>query len=340
MRAALVIAALALAGPAVAQEAARDQDLIVITDTWAGDTCTSEIARPSSFADSQSLPLGEMEPCVMVDGLWDRYFFEGVESYYRLRRARGPAASERLGVYGVRDSIELPDRPVPARLTGRIDDCDRLNGPGVIMVMGYCHYFPGRYIALGHAEITGPPPERWLGAEARTSLGQLLEPPANWPQQLYVEGRARDWLEHVRRDDAAAYADAMGRDPEMSDPSDPDSETHAVFRVPGSVFDRLRQEVAPELRLWRFAPPQLDPDEPPADRADIDVLACFGLGIWTDDRWPVSGVDADNAPQRPYVCIAISRETWNGRTKERIEVPFGGYGLAEPAENPPAGAPS
>ncbi len=340
MRAVLILAAaFALAGPAaIAQVAAQEDDWVVITDTWARNDCTPEAARRSSFADAQGISEPDRQ-CLTVEGLWvGNRLYDGVDGYYRAIQAgmsgTEPAPS-RLGVYGWRDRIEPPELPLPARLTGRVGDCEDLGGSNVMMVFGYCHYVPGGYVALGSAEITGPSPDRLLGAETRAAMGQLMEPSGDWPHRAYVEGRAWSWLASLRSADIAVYAAAMGLEGYHADPDEPFSEVHALFREPGSVFDRLRNEPVADLRIWLFAPRMRDADEPPVNPTDVDALACFRLGHWAEDRWPVAFVDADNAPERPYACVAMSRETFGGQTDERLDVPHSNRSLSEPAQFPP-----
>lgn len=343
MRAALLMAvALTLPGPAaMAQEPAREEEFVVINDTRASQDCTPDTARRSSFEDALASPEPDRR-CMTVEGLWvGNQLYDGVDGYYRTARAgmsgSAPVPS-RLGVYGWRGRIEPPDIPTPARLTGRVGDCEDLGrAANVIMVFGYCHYVPGGYIALGGAEITGPTPERLLGAETRAGIGQLLEPPPDWAHRIYVEGQVRAWLASLRRGDITAYANAMGLSSYAADPDEPHSETHALFRQPRSVFDRLRNDPVGPPRIWLFAPRERDPDDPPVDSTDVDALACFRLGDWTDDRWPVAGVDADNAPERPYACVAVGRETYDGETEEHIDVPHSTSSLAEPASLTPKG---
>lgn len=334
MRATLVMAmALALSGhAAMAQERAEEDDFIVINDTRATEDCTPDTAHRMSFAAAPGAPESERH-CLTVDGLWvGNRFYDGIDGYYRAEAAGSEPVTSRLGVYGWWARVEPPDTPAPARLTGRVGDCRDLgSAPNVIMVSGYCHYVSGGYIALGSAEITGPTPYRLLGAQARAGIGQLLEPPLDWAHRTYVEGRVWTWLERLRSNDITAYAEAMGLGSYAADPDEPGSDIQALFREPGSVFDRLRNERVDTLRIWLFAPRERDVDEPPVDPTDLDAVACFRLGEWTDDRWPVAGVDADNAPERPYACVAVGRETYDGEIEEYLDVPHSRRSLAEPA---------
>jgi hypothetical protein len=330
---AALLASLAVtqAAPAPAQGASPDRDLLVVTDAWAPETCRPDTAATVTFAD-WSATTGA---CVTVEGLWVRNaLYSGVEGYYRVHRSDGDILRDRIGVYGWLDRIEPPVRPTPARLTGRPGVCEDLYGADVVMVMGYCHYTGGPYVALGEATILGDPPERLVGEATRRRLGLLVEPAPDWPHRSYVEARARRWLTLVQAGDPAAYAAALDLERGDVDPEDPDSETHAVFRTNGSVFERLRAEQTPAMRVWTLAPPTREPDEPEPDPADVDALVCFKLGDWRDDRWPVASIDGDNSAIRPYACLFVVRWTSGGETTEFNSFRFGAEGLAEPTAFP------
>lgn len=320
---------LAQAMPPAAQAPAPRGDLHVVTDTWAPETCRPATAATITFAAAMT------HACVNVEGLWmHNVLYSGVEGYYRVHRADGDVFHDRIGVYGWLDRIEPPDRPTPARLTGRPGACEDFSGPDVVMVMGYCHYTGGPYVALGEATILGEPPVRLVGETTRRRLGLLGEPAPDWPHRSYVEARARRWLALVQAGDPATYAAALELEGRDADPEDPESVTHAVFRTSGSVFERLRAERAPVMRVWTLAPPTPEPDEPPPDPADVDALVCFRLGEWRDDRWPVASIDGDNSAIRPYACLFVVRWISGGEVTEFYGLRFGAEGLAEPTAFP------
>lgn len=317
---------LAQAAPAPPQDAPVEE--YVVTDTWSDESCTPETAVSWRFEAP-----GRATNCVTIEGLWvDNRLFVGLDAYYRSSSLYAGPRTDRLGVYGWRDRLEPPTGPTPARLTGRLGDCEDLTSrPGVVMVFGYCHYTTGPYVALGQAETTGPVPERLTGEMDRTRLGHLTDLPLDSTQGAYAEAQARRWLELVKSGDPAAYATALELTQPDRDLEYPESEVHAVFRETGSVFERLRAERDPALKIWTIPPPPPEPDEPAADPSDIAALACFRLGAWTEDRWPVSSIDADNHPSRPYACVEIDRWTQDGRSITYHHVAVREEGLTEPS---------
>jgi hypothetical protein len=342
MRPALIsLALMCAAAPAAAQEpapaAAVEEEWYVVSDVIAPADCSPETARPVSFTEAISAPLEEGTlGCVTVEGVWDgRNFYAGLDGYYTADRGDvWTPSSVRLGVYGWRDRVGSPERPTPARLTGRIGDCEALSGPNVMMVMGYCHYVYGRYIALGHADPDGRAAERLTGPDERARLGGLMEIDPASPLHAAAEARARDWLALLRTGDAEAYARAYGMQHELDVIDEPESEFHALFRDDHSVFGRLKDQEQTELRVWRRPDPPADLDDPPRDPSDYNVLACFRIGAWTEDRWPVSGADADNNRNRPYACVGLWRDTYRDEVSEGVDAKVNVRGLIEPAEWP------
>lgn len=340
MRPFLITLALTLAaGPATGQEPTPSTDEVeeewyVVSDVFAPVDCTAESARAVSFTNAMSAPLaaGDLD-CVSVEGLWEsNNFYAGIEGYYAQGQERRAEPSKvRLGVYGWRERTELPQRPTPYRLTGRIGECDLLGGPDVMMVMGYCHYVRGRYLALGQVNSTSGPAERLTGAAQRDRLGSLLELDVASPLHEAAERRAREWLSLLRAGDAEAYARAYRMEYQFALIDDPESEFHSLFRDEGSIFRRLAGEDDPELRIWRIVEAPSHPDDPPADPSDYNVLACFKIGDWTGDRWPVAGIDADNNADRPYACVGLWRYVDQGEIAEGVHADTGGPGLLEPA---------
>ena len=318
-----------VASAACAQEA--EDDWYFLTDVFAPEDCSPRTARLIPFAEAISAPLeaGTFD-CVTVEGLWvGNTLYEGVEGFYAdIPRAR---SSVRLGVYGWLERIESPRRPTPARLTGRIGECAGLGGPGVLMVMGYCHYVSGRFIALGEGAIEAAVPERLTGAASRGRLGRLLEIDPASALHATAAARAREWLSLLRAGDAEAYARTYGREYQLAAIDDPGSDFHALFRDERSLFHRLKNNPdQPQLRLWRRIDEPLDPDDERRDPSDYSVLACFKVGVWNGDRWPVAGIDADNDNDRPYACIDVWRYSFDGQAEDGLDAEVGFPGLAEP----------
>lgn len=307
----------------------------LITYGLPAGACAEAISTPVSFEAAATTPL----ECASVEGLivWAD-LFEGIEGYYRVNRGgRYVLRSSLIPIYGL-SRFEPPERPRPARLTGRTGECQDIYGPDAVMVSPDCRLGEGGpYIALGEMTLLGETPERLTGEAVRTRLGLLVEPSSDWTHRAYVEARARHWLSLVRDNDPAAYsaaAELYGKDADLDDP---DGDLHAVFRASGTVFERLRAEPSPSLKIWTITRPEPDTVRGPPLPGDVTALVCFKLGTWQDDRWPVAPADADNNDARPFACVMILRWTTQeedlrpGEVIEAYSITSHGPGLGEPA---------
>lgn len=318
----------ALGAPATAQEGPQAEAPAAVDDRPV-EACQIAGSTPVSFSQAAN-----RSDCVSVEGLWQReMLFDGIEGYYRARAHPYYASAkgeDQIGIYGWREA-GAPEAPRPARLTGRTGQCEELYGPDVFFVSGYCHYFGGPYIDLSDAVLLSDTPERLTGEATRNRLGLLIEPPADWPQRTYVEAEARRWLSLVTGDDPSAYAQALELSDRDADLANLEGELHAIFREPDTVFGRLRAQRNPVMSVWVIATSPPEPDVPPPPPEDFFALACFRLGNWRGDRWPVALSDADNDPSRPFACVQISRWTSWDRVYEDYDVPRDAHGLREPA---------
>lgn len=316
---------------------AQEVEFPTITTDVHTDACPLNLAVTRSFDELRALDASE-EGCVALNGLWAlSTFYEDVDSYY-LANA-GPSSWEpfagQIGVYGWRDRAPDPTQIGRVRVSGSLGHCaDHLWD-----YRGYCGTrYEGMFLALGEVEITGPAPSRLIGSEHRARLGQLTGIDPVSPLGSTLEAKALAWLAALKAGNPVIYAQTyVDVDNEWSGAlaaemvADPETALHDVLVRDGTVFRRLAGQNNSELRLWRVSAPPPAPDEPPADAGDYEVVACFKLGTWSDDRWPSAFVDANNADSRPYACIDIWRRTTDGRIDEQVEVRGGGnYGLAEP----------
>jgi hypothetical protein len=144
----VLVAAEALAQPV---DRAAEELEIVLNVTANTSNCNLQSA---SRVKLESLTRGGEKwigRCVKVDGVWaGRALFLNAGD---LSRARYPQSDEKLGPRRV--GLYLPDElreraPVHGRsatAVGVVGDCETLSR-GALMVMGYCHYTDGPYIAV------------------------------------------------------------------------------------------------------------------------------------------------------------------------------------------------
>ncbi|MET3528047.1 hypothetical protein [Phenylobacterium koreense] len=142
------VAAEALAQPA---DRAMEEPKIVLNVTANPSDCNLQSA---SRVKLESLTRGGEKwigRCVKVDGVWSgRALFLNAGD---LNRARYPQSDDKLGPRRV--GLYLPDELLEsapahgrsATAVGVVGDCETLSR-GALMVMGYCHYTDGPYIAV------------------------------------------------------------------------------------------------------------------------------------------------------------------------------------------------
>lgn len=304
-----------------AQEPAGEPSFVF--DIWS-ETCTVDSATSVTFRGVSS-PVTQEKDCVRIDGLWDGLrVYENLDAWYALSGVPGMPEDEpppgRLGVYGVRDRIPMPARPTFATLAGKAGRCSR-----EVWMGGYCHHFGGAYIALGQARLHEPSPERLTGAAQRARVGHLKDLPQDSPVHAAGMNDAQAWLLMLQNGDEAAYAAAWGLEEDLTFPDQEDTDLYKLFRRPESPFRILATQNDTEIRLFGYAK---DADAGSAD--DFGVFACFMIGRWTEDRWPVSELDAAPSLERPYVCVSLSHEIVDGEIVKRAEMWANTSSLAEP----------
>lgn len=88
--------------------------------------------------------------CIAIDGYWHgRALFASRKDALRPYAQSNDALNKRrVGLYGTKELLSsAPRAPLAYTAVGIAGECEAL-GEGAIMVMGYCHYTGGPYIAL------------------------------------------------------------------------------------------------------------------------------------------------------------------------------------------------
>jgi hypothetical protein len=123
----------------------------VINDVWADKAkCNSDTAKRVQL---KMLVLGFAEllgQCVSVSGYLSgrALFLSKPDSKLRYSNSTGALKMRRLGLYGLNKvSPGNPPKAGSYEIVGTVGDCERL-GSDAMMVMGYCHYTNGPYIAV------------------------------------------------------------------------------------------------------------------------------------------------------------------------------------------------
>ncbi|HEY0011654.1 MAG TPA: hypothetical protein VGB79_02235 [Allosphingosinicella sp.] len=282
--------------------------------------------------------------CVSVTAMADGYrLYSGVEGFYRSARADGadpaqdPDARGRLGLDNGDLMRRIPrGRFSEATVVGRVQDCEEMRatvnaslGPDEIgWVSGYCHTETGPVLRLAEVGRVSPmAPLRRMGEAARSDYGNLVFAPGSWTQRAEAAAQADAYLAALRRGDRAAFV-ALHDDEGGSASS---SAAAALAFAPDSPFAEIRRSArVPQIAIFLH-------------RHDIEALGeagasapsatvCFCRSADCTGKWPISEHDADNAPERPYVCTGVqplqSADGMRWIFRTHAEPP----GLTEPAE--------
>lgn len=323
---------------------------IALAATASGAQCTPDNSiRTTVTAIGEDLDryLGR---CVTVSGpASSNAIFSGVEGLYRSQRLRADGTADprelrrhRLGLYSENDAIRSRRSSLPwLTVTGMVDSCERRKAralaravaeggkDSVVIMSGDC---------IGEAVIDAAAfsvdrsrkPRRLTGERARLAVGDLVLAPNDWPHLAALRAVGEEFRAALRSGDRPALArlNDIGVKPGGHDQSLLDSLTQSSR----SAFAEPRRD--PSLPMAVFirrhklegASAGMPPGEPSG-------TICFGRRGGRPVAWPISALDADNDPSRPYACTDI---VWRDWAKRKIgldtRLSRGGW-LAEPARS-------
>ncbi|HEX8223251.1 MAG TPA: hypothetical protein VF605_05495 [Allosphingosinicella sp.] len=146
----LALAWLGAAGNPPPEEPSSEEASIIMDVSADKKTCNARTARRVKFSDLASGSGDLSGRCVRVSGYLYRRALFAANADTQLRYAESTAKLEgrRVGLYGL-SRASPSGQPVPGfyRVVGRVGNCENL-AAGSLMVMGYCHYTSGPYLAL------------------------------------------------------------------------------------------------------------------------------------------------------------------------------------------------
>ena len=274
--------------------------------------------RPSQFADR----------CVAVAGYYYQgQLFEDVPGYYRFWQSRFSSRINDgwLGIYaGAHVKRSWKDSPRQALIIGTLRSCDRAlrevlaaekehrkkrrkagDDDAIVIVMmgGYCHSIPGFAIFNARFEFgEGVEWKRSVGNVARKTYGDLqrafglFQPPKRELRLIARFERAvreGDWVwiektnlankfSHLRKSDDPSKRELLER----------------FFR--GKLIDFSNEEFIKNDRQFFKSRHGEYPDDPGS------WFSCYCTNDDCEGVWPISSLDADAKPERPYLCIELA----------------------------------
>lgn|GEM_PF-2459855 len=303
-------------------------------------SCTARTAEPAAIAQIRGEAPAWKGRCVSVTGLSDGFhLYADVESYYRAARAgidpADPNARGQVGLNNRRLIRRLRrDRFSEITAIGRVQDCDEmraianasLGADEIGWVSGYCHTAVGPVIWLtGLRRVRPVVPLRHVGEEARAQYGDLLFAPATWPHRAYVVSRAEAFLRALKSGDRGAFAELHG-----GSLNPRGSEAAARLAVdPSSPFaDIARGSGSPQTAILLAR----DDLERERQQNQVSATICYCRSGDCTGRWPIASSDADNRPERPYVCTVLMPYGLRGRDEQIFVTEQEPFGLAEPPQ--------
>lgn len=162
---AAIIAAMAVAGPVSAQQtgspAAPQAD--VISSKWAKESaCGPGNAQPVDFGTLLQALQQWHNKCVAVSGYFQgrALFLNADDTTRRLPPGDARRSLARVGIYSSPETAEKLHKLQDAEyvtVIGYLWDCQDMQGPGVIMVLGYCHMDSGAILGISSFKITREP---------------------------------------------------------------------------------------------------------------------------------------------------------------------------------------
>ena len=145
-----LFASATLAQAAPPADAEQEEPHVVMWVAARPESCNLALATRTSLEALVTEPQRWEGKCVAVDGFWQESALFAVARDARRRYAQSNDSlrGRRVGIYGTEELLaSAPRTPVAYTAVGIAGQCDAL-AEGAIMVMGYCHYTGGPYIAV------------------------------------------------------------------------------------------------------------------------------------------------------------------------------------------------
>jgi hypothetical protein len=244
--------------------------------------------------------------------------------------------------------LSPPARAAPVELVGRIGSCADAHAAvaqmqaehpdDILMVSGYCHTSVETYVEPGSIRRLGGGVKRLVEAEVPAARRSLVEAPEAAPGAQAHLAAVGGFVAAVVSGDEQAFRRLVA--PESQD------ELDKLHGAPAPEW--LSRDLAENRKLFRAARNQradlaairqwklfLARDELAAWRRSGDrpvaFIACGCRSASCAGLWPVTPLDADSDPSRPYRCIrSHDYLIYKGRTVIQILAETPAFGFEEP----------
>jgi hypothetical protein len=239
----------------------------------------------------------------------------GIDSHLYADRQTLTDDNPLFGEGARRSIIMLPDRKAPrlprnrpmmVDVIGRVGSCQAAhdivaemsaNHPDqIIMVSGYCHTSLATYITPSAMRLIDRIRlVRLTEAEVPADRRGIVEAPAHWAKLPAIQSAAHTLFAALAAHDEAAFLRLTEPDGIAPQQGKDARRNFARLIAPGSAFANVPVANHPErIFVDRLDAAENDPSQAIVCRCRTSD--CVG-------RWPVLIRDADNLPDRPYVCV-------------------------------------
>ncbi|SEQ70833.1 hypothetical protein [Sphingobium sp. YR768] len=302
------------------------------------DRCSPATAKPTDIETIQSQYRDWAGQCVRVRGI-------GVDRHVYADRQALTEQTPPFGAGARRSILLLPNRetsrrqiqqPATLEVTGRVGSCQDAHDAvaemqaaaqnDFIMVSGYCHTSLATYISPSHIRVIDPTrPMRLTEAEVPPEQRDIMDAPTDWPALPAMRDAAHALFNALAQRDQNAFVRL----------SEPYYDSPPWAKEARQNFARLTARkaafahVPPDTQQERTFTERLTPEE----GTPSDLLLCRCKTSDCTGKWPALRRDADNLPERPYLCVAANNYLLGPGKATVIQAtaPLAKDGFAEPS---------
>jgi hypothetical protein len=275
------------------------------------DHCSPATAKPTNIETIQSHYPDWAGQCVRLQGL-------GVDRHLYVDRQALTEPVQPFGADARRSILLLPnretsrrqsERPAMLEVTGRVGSCQDANDEAAalqavspnqfIMAGGYCHTSLATYISPSHIRVIDPTrPARLTEAEVSPEQRDIMDAPADWSALPAMRDAAHALFNALAKRDQAAFVRLSEPYYDWPIPAKEAKQNFARLTTAKSAF----AHVPPDTQQERAFTERLTPEE----GTPSDLLLCRCKTSDCTGKWPALRRDADNLPERPYLCVAAN----------------------------------
>lgn len=308
--------------------------------------CTYAKARDVTIEAIQTDYAAWRGACVRVRGIaWKATLLADREALLEPRSSYGETLKRSLHLYRMRRGAAK--RPVHVEVIGSVGSCRdqheaiesmRAEDPdAIIMLSGYCHTSLETYVhPVSIRVVSRAPVPRLREAEVLPARRGLVTAPTDLPRYAEQVEAARAMIAAVAQGDLKRFVELDSVEIAAKG-EDGVAERNAESRARFAAFSRSRAMFAAWHRGGdaglRVLVERSELERRAESPANVPaLLACWCKTGDCDGRWPVLRQDADNAPERPQICVMTNEYTVFGGTpviQAELETTRGGF--AEPS---------